>query len=82
METGDGNVKASVSTFVTKARLMVEVEGTAAEISDVFDGVLASVAKHFPNADIEVGAGPETQHVDAPGGDRTQHVVGGRRKAA
>lgn len=53
-------VKAKVMTNVTRAALLVEAEGQPADVAKLFDEVLASVARHFPGAVVQVEAGTES----------------------
>ena len=59
------DVKASVRSRVTRAQLEVEVEGEPHQIGEVFDSILASVAKHFPGASIDVNTAT-VEDEDAP----------------
>ena len=47
-------MKAFVRSSVTRAKMEVEVEGNTEEIAAIFDGVLASVARHFPALEVEI----------------------------
>jgi len=51
-------VKAKIMSNVTRAALLVEAEGKPGDVAAFFDEVLASIARHFPGALVQVGEVP------------------------